>query len=347
MNNSVLRLSAGYLIMASLLAGCQIGGSTVTEREGYFSWVDEQGRVRYSAINEPVAPGKAQPEPGNSTAQTLSKNEKAPEQPGNDTEYTLENYPDADQLAKDGYIRPGQRQPYFTWRDAQGNLRVSYYRPDTRTDMEKGFVEPPIELTPASVYRAGADLAPVTPVAGSDPDAFAVLGVEAEPDSYLERFSEFCCEDLETDSHQEWVTGREFGIDITDDSPVHTFLTGESPFQLIALSSVITHPDFIMQVHSYAREGVLVPSLAFLDRDFKPVRVVTDLASNYVPENWHRRGYLQAWVPVFPEQGERWLVVYTRPADLQGQEVIETDKGPKAIPHVATGELGFSMAEQN
>jgi hypothetical protein len=344
MKNSVLLVSAGCVVMAGLLAGCQVGGSTVTGREGYFSWVDEQGHVRYSPINEPDTVNKTQQE--HSSSQRSAQGENAPDQASAETEYTLENYPDADQLAKDGYVRPGERQPYFTWQDAQGNIRVSYYQPDTRTDMEKGYIKPPIQLTPASVYRPGADMAPVAPVPGSDPDVFAVLGADSEPDSYLARFSELCCDELEQSDHQEWVNGREFGIDITRDSPVHHFLTGDSPFQLIALSSVINHPDFIMQLHSYAREGVLVPSLVFLDRDFVPVRLVTDLVGNYVPENWHRRGYLQAWVPVFPEQGERWLVIFTRPADLEGQEVIETEKGPKAIPHVATGEIGLKMAEQ-
>ena len=50
MINGSLRKSALCLSLAAVLGGCQIGGSTVSEREGYFTWVDEQGRVRYSPI---------------------------------------------------------------------------------------------------------------------------------------------------------------------------------------------------------------------------------------------------------------------------------------------------------
>lgn len=344
MKRCTLLISLGCVALASLLGGCQIGGSTVSEREGYFTWVDEQGQVRYSPINDSdqhLPPSSAAE---NQSASSLQSGDGA-ESSQPETEYTLENYPDADQLAKNGYVRPGERQPYYTWQDAQGNLRVSYYHPDTRTDEEKDQSTPPIELSLASVYSASTGMVPAAPIEGRDPNAFAVLGVEPAQDNYFSRFTETCCKDMSADDHNEWVVGREFGIHITNRSPTHNFLTGESPFQLIALSSVITRPDFIMQLRSYAQKGVFVPSLIFLDRDFVPMRLVTDLVSNYVPENWRRRGYLEAWVPVFPEQGERWLVIFTRSEDLEGQEVIETRKGPKAISHAATGELGLMMAE--
>jgi len=344
MKRRTLLISAKYIVLASLLAGCQIGGSTVSEREGYFTWVDEQGHVRYSPTNEPA---------GQVPAPVVAGSQPAPHLQGKgavgfsdpDTEYTLENYPDADQLAKDGYVRPGERQPYFTWRDAQGNVRVSYYQPDTRTDEQKGYISPPVELSTASVYRAGSDMTPVIPVKGSDPDAFAVLGIEPASNDVLTTFSEFCCENIDTSDHEEWVKDREFGIRITSDSPVHNFFTGESPFQLIALSSVINHPDFIMRIRSFFNKEVFVPSLAFLDRNFVPVRLVTDLVSTYVPENWRSRGYLEAWVPVFPEEGERWLVIFTRSEDLKEREIIETKKRPKVIPHAATGEIGLKLVE--
>jgi hypothetical protein len=72
---------------------------------------------------------------------------------------------------------------------------------------------------------------------------------------------------------------------------------------------------------------------------------VTDLVMDYSPETWRRRGYLEAWVPVFPGQGERWLLLYTREQDLQAQTVVETRQGPKAIPHVRFGEFGIATFE--
>ncbi|TNE98692.1 MAG: hypothetical protein EP328_04380 [Gammaproteobacteria bacterium] len=328
-----------YAILASVaLGGCQVGGSTVSEREGYFTWVDEQGRVRYTPI--------AESEEKNSV-QALEADEASAVVDGaaGDGEFNLENYPDAEQLEQNGYVRPGDPQPYFTWQDAEGNVRVSYYRPDVRSDADKGVTATPIEITPASVYYPGVVPVPAEPVDGYDPDALAVLGVDNRSESYFERFAESCCQGLDAEDHTEWQQGREFGVDISPEASVHTFITGESPFHLVALSSVITRPDFVMRLRSYENDGVFVPSLVFLDRNFKPLRLVTDLVPRYEPENWHRRGFLEAWVPVFPAQGERWVVIFTRDEDLAAQEVIETARGPRAIPHVRSGELGLMMFE--
>lgn len=348
--------------VATVLSGCQLGGATVSEREGYYTWVDEQGRVRYSPIvatsdQRPAAESvsesararqPATPEPRTAEAPAAESGAATFSSDGGDTEFTLENYPDANELAKDGYVRPGERQPYFTWRDAQGNVRVSYFRPDTRSDQEKGLVPPPIELTPASVYHSGPDLEPAQSANQGGLDAYAVLGIEGGG-GYFEQFREFCCLGLETRGAVEWQQGREFGVNITEQSPTHNFLTGTSPYQMIDLASVARGPDFIMRLRSYAQSGVFVPSLVFLDRDFEPVRLVTDLVSPYEPETWRRLGFLEAWVPVFPGRGERWIVLYTRSSDLAGQTVIETGAGknPKVVPHVAEGEVGLMMVKQD
>ncbi len=347
--------------LATVLGGCQLGGSTVSEREGYYTWVDEQGRVRYSPIvatsdqtpakeSAPDSAGAGQPKTAESNAAAAPAEDAGGtvSSASEETEFTLENYPDANELAKDGYVRPGERQPYFTWRDAQGNVRVSYFQPDTRSDVEKGFIAPPIELTPASVYHSGPDIEPVQTDNQEGLDAYAVLGIEGGGD-YFERFREFCCLGLETRDAVQWQQGREFGVNVTELSPTHNFLTGISPYQLVDLDSVAQGPDFIMRIRSYAQNGVFVPSLAFLDRNFEPVRLVTDLVTPYEPETWSRRGFLEAWVPVFPGLGERWVVLYTRSADLAGQTVIETGAGrkPKVIPHVTEGEVGLKMVEQD
>ncbi|MEE3119211.1 MAG: MalM family protein [Pseudomonadota bacterium] len=342
--------SSAWLLVTTVLAGCQVGGSTVSDREGYFTWVDEQGRVRHSPIAESEQKRASEPEPpvaesararSPDTARTPSRT--GPEGDADASEYTLENYPDAGQLAKDGYIRPGQRQPYFTWRDSEGNLRVSYFQPDTRSDADKGRAPAPVELTPASVYHAEAGRAPVRTAPEAEPDAFAVLGIDSGGD-FLERFSATCCTALDTDDHEDWHEASEFGIDLDEASPWHGFLSGRSPYHAIALSGLADRPDFVLRLRSYADDGVFVASLVFLDRNLKPVRLVTDLVSPFTPETWSRRGFLEAWVPVLPGQGERWLVIFTRDEDLAGQTVLETRRGPKAIPHVTRGELGLRMA---
>lgn len=341
------------LLVAVVLAGCQVGGSTVSEREGYFTWVDEQGRVRYSPIveggsgqagKEKPSQSAGEPNPGDQDAGVG----KSPA-PGldEDTEYTLENYPDAEQLARDGYVRPGERQPYFTWRDAEGNVRVSYYQPDTSPEREEGRGEPPVQLTEASVYHRQPETpSPQSPPAG-EPEAFAVLGIESGGRGFLERFADSCCESLSTEGHEQWQQGREFGLTLDQDSPTHEFLTGTSRYQLIRLPAPGAggRDGFLFRLRSYVRNGVFVPSLVFLDDQRQPLRLVTDLVMGYTPENWHRRGYLEAVIPAFPGRGERWLLVFTRAEALAGQTVIETGAGPKRIPHVPVGEIGLKALE--
>lgn len=348
MTNGALFKSALPLLLATVMTGCQVGGSVVAEREGYFTWVDEQGRVRYSPIvgSTGQGTGKATDEPGEQAAVNSGKPETVePPALDEEAEYTLENYPDADQLAKDGYVRPGQRRPYFTWRDAQGNVRVSYYQPDTRTDRQKGLVEPPVRITEARVYHAGDKRPAPEPVPGRDPDAFAILGVEPDAGNFFARFSAHCCESLDTQGHQDWQSGREFGVTLSETSPVHSFLTGVSPYQLVALPEADKLGSLVFRLRSYARSGVFVPSVVFLDERMEPVRLVTDLVMDYEPENWHRRGYLEAWIPAFPARGERWMVLFTREQALEGQTVIETGSGPRRIPHVRQGEIGLMQVE--
>lgn len=333
----------------ALLAGCQVGGAPVSEREGYFTWVDEQGQVRYSPIPEKTSDGSRDSEAGSAAAPEDSSGQEEPATPPAlqpEEEYTLENYPDAEQLARDGYVRPGERRPYFTWRDAEGNIRVSYYTPDTRTDIQKGRVQPPVEITPASIHQPGAAPVPEAPVEGYDPDAMAILGVDEEA-SFFSQFAGSCCQNLSTRDRQSWISGREFEVDISDASERHDFATGTSPFALVALPDARQYPDFVFRLRSFARDGLFVPSLAFLNEELRPVRVVTDMAMGFEPESWHSRAYLQAWIPAFPARGERWMVIFTRARDLDGQTVLETGQGPQSIPHVSTGELGLELVVED
>lgn len=343
---------AFVLVLVACLVGCQIGGSPVSKREGYFTWVDEQGRVRYSPIVEspPTPPKPDSPDTradaeADAVAQPADADAQGPAL-AEDTEYTLENYPDAEQLEKDGYIRPGEPQPYFTWRDAEGNVRVSYYQPDTRSEQARRGPEPPIRITEASVYHRDPEASAAQPVPGQDPDAFDILGIEEPAGRFFDRFARSCCAGLDPDQPLQWQAGREFGMTIDDGAPTHAFSTGRSPYQLVRLPPPEQAPAFVIHLRSYARDGVFLPSLVFLDQNMTPVRLVTDLVMTFTPENWHRRGYLEAWVPAFPSEGERWLVLFTRAEDLRDQTVVELSSGPKRVPHVAAGEIGLRQIEE-
>lgn len=324
-----------FLVLACLafvLVGCQSSGSGSSgSREGYFTWVDDQGQVRHTRI-----PRSSSDDDEKVTGEATDEEDAA------DNEFNLKNYPDGNQLEKDGYVRPGEPKPYFTWTDAQGNVRASYYQPDTRSAVEKGRIKPPLELTDASVYQAMEDAEDGALPQGASPEALAVLGMESGGGSFFERWAGQCCETLERGESEGWQQGREFGVAIDESAPVHRFATGQSPYRLIRLPSAKERDDFILRLRSFAKDGVFVPSVAFLDASLRPQRIVTDLVADFVPESWHSHGYLEAFIPVFPGRGERWMLVFTRDSDLTGQTVIEGKYGPEAIPHTRTGELGLS-----
>lgn len=334
-------------LLAIVLSGCQVpGGKPSGAKDGYFTWVDEQGRVRQTVI------------PANKSS---AEDEASPDKPeassgARHSEFNLENYPDGDALAGRGYIRPGDPEPYFTWRDAGGNVRVSYYQPDTRTAVEKGEIKPPLELTEASIYQAGAapegaglSVNPASPVslpASADPLAAAVLGLGESEAPFFERWTAACCTDLDRSEYLEWEAGREFGVNVQEAFAAHDFVTGTSHYRLVRLPDNPGVDGFILRLRSFDQGGLFVPSVAFLDAEFRALRLVTDLVAEFVPESWHQHGYLRSYIPVFPNRGERWLLIYTTSEDLEGQTVIDTRYGPRAIEHQPTGELGLVKVER-
>ncbi|MEQ9546660.1 MAG: MalM family protein [Marinobacter sp.] len=337
-NRSPLAAIFTVTIALAVLVGCQSDGSSPSSREGYFTWVDDKGRVQHSRIIRESEPESEEPTPDTN----ITDKSASPGHP----EFNLENYPDGNELERRGYIRPGEPQPYFTWQDAEGNIRTSYYQPDTRSEVEKGRIKPPVKLTPASIYQGNTSSAPVVDRDSGEPEAFAILGIENAGEGFLERWSENCCENLGRSDAEDWHGDREFGLILDDSSPIHEFMTGRSPYGLIRVPIGGEKRNFIMRLRSFAGDGLFVPSVAFLDANMRPVRLITDLVAEYVPETWHRRGYLESFIPVFPGHGERWMVIFTRDDDLRGQTVVEDERGPRAIQHSLRGELGVAEVRE-
>lgn len=353
-------------LLAAVLAGCQLSGAKPSgAKDGYFTWVDEQGQVRQTRIPGSQSSDNDEGEKEGassgawSRASAADQSDTSPESPGSNAhpEFNLDNFPDGNALEERGYIRPGDPEPYFTWRDARGEVRVSYYQPDTRSAVEKGDIKPPLQLTEASIYQAGKSPEQAGLPEGADAFAATVLGLEKGEVPFFERWKTACCTELDRSDNLEWETGREFGVDVGEPSLTHEFITGSSHYRLVRLpytrtaqdvgeDKAVVVNDFILRVRSFDRKGMFVPSMAFLDSDFQPLRLVTDLVAEYVPETWHQHGYLRSYIPVFPSRGERWLLMYTTAEDIDDQTVIETRYGPRAIDHQPTGELGLVKVEE-
>jgi hypothetical protein len=344
-------------LLTVFLSGCQLpGGKPSGAKEGYFTWVDEQGQVRQTVIpgnktstEDEMSPIRSDQQPGGSEASSGARH----------SEFNLENFPDGNALAERGYIRPGDPEPYFSWRDAQGNVRVSYYQPDTRTAVEKGEIKPPLKLTEASIYQATSTAPEDSSLPeGADPFAAAVLGFDDSEAPFFERWTRACCTTLDRSDHIDWEAGREFGVDVNEASTTHDFITGNSHYRLVRLpkNPEIRQPsqkknsprvdDFVLRLRAFDQKGLFVPSVAFLNDEFEPLRLVTDLVAEFVPESWRQHGYLRSYIPVFPSRGERWLLIYTTSDDRGAQTVIDTRYGPRAIEHQPTGKLGLVKVEE-
>lgn len=258
---------------------------------------------------------------------------------GNESEYTLENYPDGNELAEQGFIREGDPLPYYTWRDAQGNVRVDYYRPEGGFGQSRSD-RPVPPLTSALVIDGSRQ----SKIEQANNEALAVLGID-HTETLLESWVRQCCQDLPKKDLAEWDDSREFQLDLDSLAPEFDFSTGSSVYRLVSLPKSENAPAFVMQVRSYVKQGVFLPTLAFLGGDMETRRLVTELAFEYHPESWHSHGYLEARVPVFPRQGDRWLLIMSRSEDQTGQTVFETEEGTTVIRHTGHGLMGLAQLD--
>ncbi|WP_166255480.1 MalM family protein [Marinobacter salicampi] len=365
-------LLAGLVI----LTGCQ-QGAPLLDREGYYTWVDASGQLQSTRVpreqnknpedkSEQSEEAKAADSTGTRGEARASKESPEPAtteasgsaatSAGDGTprdEFNMENFPDGNALEAAGFVRPGDPMPYYTWQDAQGQIRASYYRPDMRSDVEKGLIREPVTLTPASVYQRPEDATKTpSPAQGQwaraepdEPEAFAVLGIAPAGETLFDKWRRSCCDNLPVSDVVPWSSGREFQVDLAPEGGQYDFTSGGSSYRLVLLPAESSSDSFVMRLRSYATDGLFVPSLAFLDSNMTPLRLVTDMVTSFTPESWARQGYTEAFVPVFPQRGERWLLIFTRAEDLAGQTVFETRRGPQALTHRQHGLISITEIE--
>lgn len=328
----------------------------------YYTWVDASGQVRHTRIaderiedrvtpsgpraaagrgeSEADSDGRSTAPDADDTSTSSSQSSRAVSSTTGESAdrdvsaYTLENYPDGNELARQGFVREDGPKPYFTWRDATGKLRNTPYRPDADAFTEEAVSDGP-SLTSAR------ERVPQSGSPAPDPEALANMGVESKGPSLIARWQQACCGSLPVADAVSWDAGRAFGAGLVPSGPVHEFVSGESHYRLVSLPPGEKAPALVLRLRSYVRDGVVVPTLVFLDQSMSVRRLVTDIAYRFEPESWSRRGYLEARLAAYPAQGEAWLLILTRQDDQQGQTVYETTDGPEVIPHAATGEIGL------
>ena len=312
-----------------ILAGC--ARDTSPDEAGMRAWVDERGQVRYSPI-----PGKKpedeEPAPDSrDAAQGNGDNGDGKEQPS-DPVYNLENFPPADEATDQ------DEELYYTWRDAEGRV---YNTPYSLSEEKIARVSRPEKQRAASSARVTRKGDQDAPDYNPSAEAKQVLGLD-ESAGRLELFAADCCSELPRLETFRLTPDQGVGIRLRKDDVTHRFSTGTSRFALIRLPQEAGNS--LMRLRSFVRDGAFLPNLVFLDANFEPVRLVTDIAFDFSPETWSRYAFLEAFVSLGVEPGERWAVVFTRERDLGGTTSITGEDGTTTIvDHSPTGSLEITI----
>src|SRR5690554_8078365 len=97
---------AGCVLAVALSAGCQLGGTPIEQRDGYFTWVDEQGQVRYSRLPEKGSESES-PESEDVAGTAGLTPKRALGEPGaaskleDGGDHTTENHPDGEERSEE------------------------------------------------------------------------------------------------------------------------------------------------------------------------------------------------------------------------------------------------------
>lgn len=356
-------MSASTRAFGAITLACLLLAPTA-HADRYYTWVDEQGELRTTIVSEPklradekgpatsldAAPGdKGQPPrsrdsadrpPARPPAEGLSA------RPLYDPVFNLENFPDAEALEAAGYVREGDPQPFFTWTDATGTVLNSPFNPGKEKKLQREKEEVSLldtgRATKFSEARTSRRAGALPAEAG--PHAATVLGLQGDSPELVERFDAVCCEALRRGDIHQLDIDRGTSVRVDGSSPVFDFPTGRSPYRIVQLpeqGNVVP-----LTIRSFIDGGVFLPTLVFLDADWRPVRVVTDIEFTYEPESWYRYGYLEASLPVESEAQERWLVVLSKSDDLRGEglRTSSTDASlPDKVRAAGSGEIELSL----
>ena len=261
-------------------------------------------------------------------------------EPSSDAEFNLNRYPDSRELARHGYVRDPSERPYFTWRDAQGQLRVSYYEPKgDQADIASQTSTNGEAYTEATVLKPGGNLALPE---GADPDVARVMGLQRTPSVFAKLVGN-CCAEVPKGDIADLPGDRNYLLKVDSEALKYAFRTGESPYRLVRLPSLKGPVD--LKLKSFVHNGVFIPTLAFLDDKFQVTRLVTDLAFTYEPEKWYRYGFLEARLPLYPEQGEKWVLIFTRKQDVDNITLLDDGRNQAPIKHTRRGTLDLELAK--
>lgn len=313
-----------YVVLVAMLLA-----AAGAQADRYYTWVDETGRVRYTQIPQDKSSSPAPDQAGSGISGDPSANPSAP--------LSLEDYIDAEELQKRGYVRPDEDARFYTWVDHNGIIHNSPYPPaavEVAPD-PKGLAQKISPFLQVERLRPSASV-----VGEADDFAKRLFQLDQAPKGRLAALSEHCCKDLSATQIYEIDLEDGQVLEFTADSERYPFATGESAYQLVRLPA--SSREYLLRIRSFVKGEVFYPALVFLDNQFEPQRLVSNVVFDFTPENWFRYGYLEGRVVVEPQK-ESYLLVLTLKEDLHRQTLVKRKNRDVPAKHSQQGLLHISV----
>lgn len=253
------------------------------------------------------------------------------------------DYVDGDELEQNNFVRPGEAQRYYTWRDAEGRMVNSPY--DGKDAAAVSASRPQNVVAKKEVAKISTfDQIPSVKSASSDADANAlkILGIKAnaveEKQAQISNFlGEACCLELDFEFITELPLDDEFLVEVNRTSKRHIFLSGKSAYELVLLPDA--DKDYLVRFKTFINDEAFLPTFVYLDEKFLPVRIVTNISTTYTPENWFRYAYLEGVVDAkVSTAGERYILIITTRKGVESKTFFVDEKAKDIT--ISHGELG-------
>jgi hypothetical protein len=172
--------------------------------------------------------------------------------------------------------------------------------------------------------------------------ALKILGIaETGEESVSSQISEFigegCCADLDFEFVSELPLDNEFLVEINRISRKHIFRSGKSAYELVLLPS--SPKDYLIRFKTFINDEAFIPTFIYLDSNFVPLRIVTNISTIFTPENWFRYGYLEGVVDAkVSSMGEHYMLIVTTRKSVESNTVFVGDNEKDVV--VSHGDFG-------
>lgn len=263
--------------------------------------------------------------------------------------FSVEEYVDGDLLLENGGVRASdEKSPYFIQINADGKPYITAYDPNLEKAFRESQRNKTVQFTDAKIYeRSQEEKSLLNIPSGADQKARDILeSGQKSFESYFSAFSNTCCEQLVAKYADTIERGRGYYFELTDEDIPYRFTDGDSRYLLIQLSPS-TQTNYALRFRTFIRadksnnirHGVFFPQLATLDKNLRPLRIITGPLLKYVPETWSKYGYLQGIFEIDQtrDNEEAYLLVKTSKDVLKTSSTVVSEEETITIEHMDFG----------